>query len=59
MSLGSLREEFFIPRRKFVSGRNWGGKAVHEKASSFYYLFIKHIKKHNEIGLDGNVYSTQ
>jgi len=29
--LDSLREEFFILGRKFVSGRNWGGKAVDEK----------------------------
>ena len=28
---GSLREEFFIPGGKFVSGRNWGGKGVDEK----------------------------
>jgi len=26
--LGSLREEFLIPGRKFVPGRSWGGKAV-------------------------------
>jgi len=42
--LGSLREEISIPGRKFVPGRNWGGKAVGEKALSFYYLFIQHIK---------------
>ena len=35
--LGSLREEFLIPGRKFVPGRNWGGKAVDEKTLSFYY----------------------
>jgi len=29
--LGSLGEEFLIPGRKFVPGRNWGGKAVDEK----------------------------
>jgi len=29
--LGSLKEEFLIPRRKFVPGKNWGGKAVDEK----------------------------
>jgi len=28
--LGSLKE-FFIPGRKFVPGKNWGGKAVDEK----------------------------
>jgi len=32
-----LREEFLIPGRKFVPGRNWGGKAVDEKSLSFYY----------------------
>jgi len=33
---------------------------VAEKASCFYYLFIRHIKKlHNEVGLDGKVYSMQ
>ena len=36
-SLGSLREEFFIPGRKFVPGRNWGGKAVEK---SLMYLFL-------------------
>jgi len=29
--LGSLREEFLIPGRKFIPGRNWGGKDVDEK----------------------------
>jgi len=29
--IGSLREEFSIPERKSVPGRNWGGKAVGEK----------------------------
>jgi len=29
--LGSLREEFFIPGKEFIPGRNWGGKAVDEK----------------------------
>jgi len=29
--LGSLNEEFVIPGRKFVPGRNWGGKTVDEK----------------------------
>jgi len=32
--LGSLREEFLIPGRKFAPGRNWGGKVV-EKNLSF------------------------
>jgi len=31
MPLGSLREEFLIPGRRFVAGRNWGGEAVDEK----------------------------
>jgi len=57
--LGSLREEFLIPGRKFVPGRNWGGKALDVKTLSFYYLFIQHRKLHSEISLDGNVYSTQ
>jgi len=35
--LGSLREEFLIPGRKFVPGRNWRGKVVSEKNLSFYY----------------------
>jgi len=26
--LGSLREEFLIPGRKFFPGRNWEGKAA-------------------------------
>jgi len=30
--LGSLSEEFLIPWRIFVPERNWGGKAVDEKA---------------------------
>jgi len=41
---GSLREEFLIPGRKFVPGRNWGGRDVDEKYYCFYYLFIQHIK---------------
>jgi len=35
--LGSLRQEFLIPERKFVPGRNWGGKAANETNLSFYY----------------------
>jgi len=27
VALGSPREEFLIPGRKCVSGRNWGGKS--------------------------------
>jgi len=41
--LGSLWEEFLFPGRKFVPGRNWGGKAVDEKTLSFSYLFIQYI----------------
>jgi len=37
--LGSLREEFLIPGRKFAPGRNWGGKAV-EKDLLFLLIFI-------------------
>ena len=40
---GSPGEEFFIPKRKFVSGRNWGGNAV-QKNLKFYYQFIQYIK---------------
>jgi len=40
----SLREEFFNFGRKFVPGRNWGGKAVDEKTFNFYYIFIQHMK---------------
>jgi len=39
-SLGSLREEFLTPGRKFVPRGSWGGKAVDEKTLSFYCLFI-------------------
>jgi len=38
--LRSLREEFLIPERKFVPGRNWGGINVNENTLSFYYLFL-------------------
>jgi len=54
--LVSLREEFWIPGRKFVPGR----KSCGWKNLSFYYHFIQHIKKQSgNVGLDGNVYSTQ
>jgi len=33
--LGSLREEFLIPGKIFVPGKNWGGKPVGEKTLSF------------------------
>jgi len=29
--LGSLKEEFLIPGRRFVPGKNWRGKAVDDK----------------------------
>jgi len=29
--LGSTKEKFLIPGRKFVPGRNWGEKHMHEK----------------------------
>ena len=35
VSLGSLKKEILIPWRKFVLGRNWGGKAVDEETSIF------------------------
>jgi len=38
-ALGSLREEFLIPGRKFAPGRNWGGKAV-EKNLKFLFLLV-------------------
>jgi len=38
---GSLREEFFIPGRKFIPGRNCGGKAVDAKTLNFAYLFTQ------------------
>jgi len=31
----SLREEFLIPERKFVPGKNCGGKAVGKKTKVF------------------------
>jgi len=55
--LGSVKEEFFFPVRKYVPGKNWEEK-LDEKNLSFHYLFIQHIKLHNEVGLDGNVYLT-
>ena len=44
--LGSLREEFLIPGRKFAPGKNWGGKAVEKNLSFSFssYKFIQHIK---------------
>jgi len=42
--LGSLREEFLIPGRKFVPGRNWGGKAVNEKTKNIIFIYSTHIK---------------
>ena len=42
-SLGSLREEFLIPGRKFVPGRSWGGKAVDEKTCLCYYISLINV----------------
>ena len=42
--LGLVKEEFLIPGRKFLPGRDWGGKPVDEKNYDFYYLFMQHIK---------------
>jgi len=39
--LGSTREEFLIPGRKFFPERNWGEKSVDEKTLSLYFLFIE------------------
>jgi len=35
MPLDSVREEFLIPGRKFVPGKNWRGKVVDENALGF------------------------
>jgi len=60
MPLGSLREEFLIPGRRFVAGRNWGGEAVDEKNLTFsLVVYLTHIKLHSEVGLHGNICSTQ
>ena len=48
--LGSLREEFLIPGRKYVLGSNWGGKGMDEKGLNFYHLFINTLKLHKEVG---------
>ena len=40
--LGSLREECLIPRRKFVPGGNWGGKAVNEKIKILLLVYSAH-----------------
>jgi len=55
----SLSEEFLIPGRKFVPGRNWGGKSVHEKNLLFLFVYSTLTKIHNEVALYGNVYRTQ
>ena len=46
MPIGSLREDFFIPGRKFVARRKRGGKGVDQKNFRLYYLLIQHIKLH-------------
>jgi len=50
--LDLLREEFLIPRRKFVRVRNWGGKAVDEKTRFLWFIYSTHKELHNEVGLD-------
>jgi len=58
--LGSLKQEFSIPGRKFVSAWNWGGKAVDEKKTQIFVIWLFTTQKlHNEVGLDGIVYSMQ
>jgi len=57
--LGSQREKFFIPGRKFVSGRNWGGKGEDENALNFMICLSIRTKLHKETGFDGNAYNTQ
>jgi len=59
--LTSLKEEFLIPERKFIPGRNWRGQTVGEKKLPFLlFFYLTHNKLYNEVGLlDGNVYSMQ
>jgi len=42
---GSLREETFIPGRKFVPERKWGGNAVDEKIRTFLFFYSTHEKR--------------
>jgi len=42
--LGSFREEFLMPGRKFVPGRNWGGKVVDEKPKCLIFVYSTHKK---------------
>jgi len=44
-------EEFFIPGRKFVPGRNWGGKALDENLKFSLLVYSKQKKLHSEFGL--------
>jgi len=44
----------FILGRKFVPGRNWGGET-----DFLLFVYSTHKKLHNEVGLGGNLYSTQ
>jgi len=37
---GSPREEFLIPGRNFVSGRNWGGNVVDGKALFLLFVYL-------------------
>jgi len=57
--LGSLSQKFLIPGRKFVPGRNWGGKGEDEKALNFIICLSIRKKVYNQIGFDGNDCSTQ
>ena len=57
--LGSLREEFLIPARKFAPRRNWGGRAAEENLKFLFLLVYSTQKKlHSAVGLNWNVYST-
>ena len=57
--LGSQRAKFFIPGRKFVSGRNWGEKSEDENALNLIICLTIRTKLHEEIRFVGNAYSTQ
>jgi len=50
--LDSLKAEFLIPGRKFVPGRNCGGKVVDEKNLFIVTLVFSTQKLHSQVGLD-------
>jgi len=50
-SLGSLREVFLIPGRKFAPGRNWGGKAVGKEPKFLFLLVYSTYKKNCTVRL--------